>query len=294
MHGGLERERQTANETPPERNTMPGSELYEQFMALHTREEGLVLPNAWDGASALLLADAGFEAIGTSSAALAASLGRVDGRHAVTRDEHLAHANLLSQVSGLPVNGDFEDGYGRTAEDVAETVDRAIELGLAGIGIEDTTGNPADPIRDFDDAVDRVRSAAHASRKCIVITGRTDNYLQGRPDLDDTIRRLTAFAEVGADVLYAPFPPDLDSLVKIVSAVAPKPVNVLISPADRVLTVAELQHAGVKRVSLGPALYTNALAALERAAQALKGGDIATAAAGIDLGRVTERLVRSP
>jgi 2-methylisocitrate lyase-like PEP mutase family enzyme len=104
---------------------------------------------------------------------------------------------------------------------------------------------------------------------------------------------LTAFAEVGADVLYAPFPPDLDSLVKIVSAVAPKPVNVLISPADRVLTVAELQHAGVKRVSLGPALYTNVLAALEQAARALKGGDIAAATTGIDLGRVTERLART-
>jgi 2-methylisocitrate lyase-like PEP mutase family enzyme len=273
---------------------MAGSERYEQFMALHTREGGLVLPNAWDGASALLLADAGFEAIGTSSAALAASLGRVDGRHAVTRDEHLAHADLLCRVTGLPVNGDFEDGYGATAEDVAETVDRAVEHGLAGIGVEDTTGNPDDPIRGFDDAVDRVRSAVRASGKRIVITGRTDNYLQGRPDLDDTIRRLTAFAEVGADVLYAPFPPDLDSLVKIVSAVAPKPVNVLISPADRVLTVAELQHAGVKRVSLGPALYTNVLAALEQAARALKGGDIAAATTGIDLGRVTERLARTP
>lgn len=272
---------------------MPGSELYERFMALHTREGGLVLPNAWDGVSALLLADAGFEAIGTSSAALAAALGRIDGRHAVTRDEHLAHAALLSKVTGLPVNGDFEDGYGDTAEDVAATVDRAIEVGLAGIGIEDTTGNQGDPIRDFDDAVDRVRSAVGASKQRIVVTGRTDNYLQGRPDLDDTIRRLTAFAEVGADVLYAPFPPDLDSLVKIVSAVAPKPVNVLISPADRVLTVAELQQAGVKRVSLGPALYTNALAALERAARALKAGDIAAVTTGIDLGRVTERLART-
>lgn len=273
---------------------MSGSELYEQFMGLHTREGGLVLPNAWDAASALLLAEAGFDAIGTSSAALAATLGRIDGRHAVTRDEHLAHAGLLSQVTGLPVNGDFEDGYGDTAEDVATTVDRAIALGLAGIGIEDTTGDPSDPIRDFDDAVSRVRSAVGTARKRIVVTGRTDNYLQGRPDLDDTIRRLTAFAEAGADVLYAPFPPDLESLVKIVSAVAPTPVNVLISPADQVLTVAELQRAGVKRVSVGPALYTNALGALEQAARALKDGDIAAATAGIDLSRVNERLARRP
>lgn len=235
---------------------MPGSELYEKFMALHIREGGLVLPNAWDAVSALILADAGFEAIGTSSAALAAALGRQDGRHAVSRDEHLDHARLLGQVTGLPVNGDFEDGYGLTAEDVAATVDRAVAYGLAGIGIEDTTGNPDAPIRDFDQAVERVRSAVNAAKRRIVVTARTDNYLQGRPDLDDTIRRLTAFAEVGADVVYAPFPPDLASLEAIVAAVAPTPVNVLISPADQVLTVAELQAAGVKRISLGPALYT--------------------------------------
>jgi 2-methylisocitrate lyase-like PEP mutase family enzyme len=272
---------------------MPGSELYEQFMALHNREGGLVLPNAWDGVSALLLADAGFEAIGTSSAALAASLGRLDGRHAVTRDEHLGHAELLGRVSGLPVNGDFEDGYGDTPEDVAATVERAIERGLAGIGIEDTSGDADHPIREFEDAVARVRSAVAASRHRIVVTGRTDNYLQGRPDLDDTIRRLTAFAEAGADVVYAPFPPDLESLVEIITAVAPTPVNVLISPADRVLTVAELQKAGVKRISLGPVLFTHAMGALDEAARTLKAGDIASATTGIDLGRLNERLART-
>lgn len=271
---------------------MAGSELYETFMALHTREGGLVLPNAWDAASALILADAGFEAIGTSSAALAATLGRPDGRHAVSRDEHLAHAELLARVTGLPVNGDFEDGYGATPEDVAATVNAAVEHGLAGIGIEDTTGNPGDPIRDFDHAVDRVRAAVTAAGRRIVVTARTDNYLQGRPDLDDTIRRLTAFAEVGADVLYAPFPPDLASLVAIVTAVAPTPVNVLISPADGVLTVAELQEVGVKRISLGPALYTNALTALSQAARALTAGDIASATAGIGFDRVSELLSR--
>jgi 2-methylisocitrate lyase-like PEP mutase family enzyme len=273
---------------------LPGSELYETFMALHTREGGLVMPNAWDGVSALVLADAGFEAIGTSSAALAATLGRVDGRHSVTRQEHLDHAQLLGRLTGLPVNGDFEDGYGATSEDVAATVDSAVAHGLAGIGIEDTTGNPDDPIRGFDDAVDRVRSAVAASKGRIVITGRTDNFIQGRPDLDDTIRRLTAFAEVGADVLYAPFPPDLDSLVAIVAAVAPAPVNVLISPADQVLTVSELQQAGVKRISLGPALYTHAMGALEQAATALVAGDIASAATGISFDRVGELLARKP
>lgn len=272
---------------------MPGFELYDRFMALHTREGGVVMPNAWDGLSALMLADAGFEAIATSSAALAATLGRVDGRHSITREEHLDHARLLGRLTGLPVNGDFEDGYGNTPADVAVTVERAVESGLAGVGIEDTSGNPDQPIRDFDDAVSRVRTAVAAAKRRVVITGRTDNFIQGRPDLDDTIRRLTAFAEVGADVLYAPFPPDLEALIAIITAVAPTPVNVLISPADRVLTVAELQRAGVKRISLGPALYTHAMGALEQATRALVTGDLSAAATGISFERVGELLAHS-
>ncbi|MER7682374.1 isocitrate lyase/phosphoenolpyruvate mutase family protein [Streptomyces sp. NPDC096934] len=271
---------------------MPGSELYERFMALHTRDGGLVMPNAWDGLSALILADAGFEAIATSSAAIAATLGRFDGRHAVGREEHLGHARLLGRLTGLPVNGDFEDGYGDTPEDVAATVEAAVQSGLAGIGVEDTTGDPGRPIRDFDEAVDRVRSAVGASRGRIVVTGRTDNFIQGRPDLDDTIRRLTAFAEVGADVVYAPFPPDRDALVAIVTAVAPTPVNVLVSPADNVLTVAELQEAGVKRISLGPLLYTHAMASVEQATKALLAGDLASATTGMNFARVNELLAR--
>jgi 2-methylisocitrate lyase-like PEP mutase family enzyme len=260
---------------------VPGSEIYEAFVALHTREGGLVMPNAWDGLSAQLLADAGFEAIGTSSVALAATLGRLDGRHEVTRDEHLAHAGLLARLTGLPVNGDFEDGYGDTPEDVAATVQAAVEHGLAGIGIEDTSGDPDRPIRDFDAAKGRT-----------VVTGRTDNYLHRRPDLDDTIRRLTAFAEVGADVVHAPFPPDLDAVSAIVAAVAPTPVNVLISPADAVLTVAELRAVGVKRISLGPALYAHAMGALEEAVGALVRGDLATATTGMDFGRMEALLGR--
>jgi 2-methylisocitrate lyase-like PEP mutase family enzyme len=271
---------------------MPGSELYERFLALHTREGGLVMPNAWDGLSAQLLADAGFEAIATSSFALAASLGRLDGRHQVTREEHLAHAAMLTRLTGLPVNGDFEDGYGDTPEDVAETVNAAVEHGLAGVGIEDTSGDPDRPIREFDEAVARVRAAVNSAKGRIVVTGRTDNYLQGRPDLDDTIRRLTAFAEVGADVVFAPYPPDLDALRAIVAAVAPTPVNVLISPADAVLTVAELRAAGVKRISLGPALYAHAMGALDEAVGALVRGDLATATTGIDFGRIGALLGR--
>ena len=183
---------------------------YEQFLALHEQPEAFVMPNVWDGLSALIMREKGFPALATSSAALAAALGRHDGRHAVSAKEHLAHAKLLIEVGGLPVNGDFEDGYGHTPDDVAATVSAAIEVGLAGIGIEDTSGNPANPIRGFDDAVTRVRAAAQAARGRIVLTGRTDNFLYRRNDLDDTIRRLTAFAEAGADVLYAPYPPDMD------------------------------------------------------------------------------------
>lgn len=269
---------------------MANSEIYDRFLDLHLREGGLIMPNAWDGLSALLLKEAGFEAIGTSSAALASALGRLDGRHAVSREEHLAHARLLSEVSGLPVNGDFEDGYGDGPDDVAATVRMAVDAGLGGIGIEDTSGNPDSPIRDFDEAVARVRAAAAAARGRIVLTGRTDNFLQGRPDLDDTIRRLTAFAEAGADVLYAPFPPDMDSVKAIVRAVAPKPVNVVVGPGDKVLPAAELQEAGVKRISMGVALYTHAMEAVKTAAAQLAAGDIASASAGLSFGEVSRAI----
>ncbi|MFJ7948828.1 isocitrate lyase/phosphoenolpyruvate mutase family protein [Streptomyces sp. NPDC096354] len=259
-------------------------------MALHTRDGGLVMPNAWDGLSALMLADAGFEAIATSSAALAATLGRCDGRGEVTPGEHLEHARLLGRLTGLPVNGDFEDGYGNSAHDVAATVEAAVASGLAGIGIEDTSGNPHQPIRDFDEAVNRMRSAVDAAKGRIVVTGRTDNFLQGRPDPKDTIRRLTAFAEAGADVVFAPYPPDLDALVAIVTAVAPTPVNVLVSPSDKVLRVAELQKAGVKRISVGPLHYTHAMGALEQAVNALAAGDLASATTGTSFERINELL----
>lgn len=250
------------------------SEHYERFLALHHQDKPFIMPNAFDGLSAAVFANAGFEAVATSSAALAFTLGRLDGSHDVTRDEHIAHARLLAAAAKLPVNGDFEDGYGETPDDVAATVEAAIAGGLAGLGIEDTSGDPARPIRDFDEAVARIRRAAEAAKGRLVLTGRADNFLQGRPDLDDTIRRLTAFAEAGADVLYAPYPPTLDDIKAIVRAVAPKPVNVLIRPADRAVTVAELQEAGVKRISLGADPYLYALDALHTAAGKLAGGDL--------------------
>jgi 2-methylisocitrate lyase-like PEP mutase family enzyme len=265
---------------------MTQGEHYARFVALHQQPEAFVMPNVWDGLSALIFKNAGFAALATSSAALAFALGRHDGRHAITAAEHLAHAGFLVEVSGLPVNGDFEDGYGETPEDVAATVRAAIDAGLAGIGVEDTSADPADPIRDFDDAVARVRAAARAARGRIVLTGRTDNFIQGRNDLDDTIRRLTAFAEVSADVLYAPYPPDMAAVKAIVQAVAPKPVNLVVGTKSERPTVAELSAAGVRRISTGAALYIHAAAALQAAAAALTQGDLATATTGMPLREV--------
>lgn len=269
---------------------MTQAEYYEQFLALHHQPEAFVMPNAWDGLSALILKHAGFAALGTSSAALAAALGRRDGCHAVTAAEHLAHAELLIEVGRLPVNGDFEDGYGAMPDDVAATVRAAIDSGLAGTGVEDTSGDPARPIRDFDDAVARVRAAARAGRGRIVLTGRTDNFLHRRNDLDDTIRRLTAFAEVGADVLYAPYPPDMAAVTAIVRAVAPKPVNVVVGTKSEMPTVGQLSAAGVKRISTGAALYNHAAAAVQAAAAALAQGDLASATTGIPMRDVAALL----
>lgn len=272
---------------------MNQNELYERFYALHNRHGIFVMPNAWDATSALLLKEAGFEALGTSSAALAASLGRLDGRHAVSREEHLAHAKLLTAISGLPVNGDLEDGYGDTPDDVARTVRAAIDAGLAGIGIEDTSGNPDKPIRDFDDAVARIKAAAKVAKGRIVLTGRTDNYLQGRLDLADTIRRLTAFAEAGADVLYAPYPSDMQHVIAIVKAVAPKPVNLVVGTKAGTVTVAELEKAGVKRVSMGVALYMRVMADLQRAAEELKRGDLASASTGLSFRDLSAKIAEA-
>ena len=250
------------------------SELYERFKALHDGP-GFVMPNAWDGLSARMIARAGFPATATSSAALAHGLGLEDGRHQVSREVHLRHAQLIEAASGLPVNGDLEDGYGESADDVAATVEAAIAAGLAGAGIEDTTGHPDDPIRNLDDAVARVRAAVDAARGRLVITGRTDNFIQGRADLDDTIRRLTAFADVGADVLYAPMPPDMAAIRAIVDAVAPRPVNVLVGPWAGSPSTQELFAAGVRRISTGSALFAKALGTLEHNLAAIATGDLA-------------------
>lgn len=269
---------------------MKQPELYERFRALHEQKGGFIMPNPWDGTSALLLKEAGFQALGTSSAALASAMGRLDGRHAVSREEHLANARLIGGLTGLPINGDFEDGYGASPSDVATTVGAAIAAGLAGIGVEDTSGDPSNPIREFDDAVERVRQAAKAAKGRILLTGRTDNFIQGRPDLEDTIKRLVAFAEVGADVLYAPYPPDMAAVRAIVKAVAPKPVNIVVGTMSGPVPWTELQKAGVKRVSMGVALYTRVMGDLRKAARQLAGGDLASASEGIGFGEVKRMI----
>jgi 2-methylisocitrate lyase-like PEP mutase family enzyme len=253
-------------------------ELYEKFKALHERTGGFIMPNAWDAGSAVILKNAGFEALGTSSAALAASLGRLDGRHAVSREEHITHARLLTEITRLPVNGDLEDGFGSEPEEVVLTVKAAISAGLAGLGIEDTTANPEKPIHDFELAVARIQAAAKVSKGRILLTARADNFLHGRPDLDDTIKRLIAFAEAGADVLYAPNLPDWDAVSAVVEAVKPKPVNLLVGTSHSILPWDEVQRTGIKRLSLGADLYSRSIWHTHQGAMELLAGDIATGA----------------
>ena len=260
--------------------------FYEQFLALHQGPEAFVMPNPWDGASAVLLKRAGFAALGSSSIAIASALGRHDGRHEVSRECAIANAALLGSLTGLPVNGDLEDGYGPEPADCVATVEASIAAGLAGLGIEDTTADPAHPIHDFERAVARVKAAAQAAKGRIVLTARTDNYLGGRPDLEDTIRRLVAFAEVGADVLYAPGLPDMDAIRAVVRAVAPKPVNVVAGPRKGLVPLTELSAAGVKRVSIGGALYRKSMTTLVELGEALRRGDLAALDGGITYGEI--------
>jgi len=269
---------------------MTTASAYETFRALHARPGAFIMPNAWDGASAVLLKRAGFEALGSSSIAIAYAMGRQDGRHQVSRADAVANAALLARLTGLPVNGDLEDGFGPDPDDCATTVEAAIAAGLGGLGIEDTTADAKNPIHEFDDAVARVKRAAQVARGRIVLTGRTDLFINGRPDLDEAIRRLTAFADVGADVLYAPGLPDMASITAVVRAVAPRPVNVVNGPRSGLVPLAELAKAGVRRVSLGGTLYGRAMAALVDAAEALRLGDLPTAARGARMGEIGSLL----
>ena len=252
-------------------------EAYQRFLSLHQGTAAFVMPNPWDGLSALLMKREGFAAIASTSLGIAFAEGLPDGRAALSREVSIANASMMARVTGLPINGDLEDGFGASPEDCVATVEAAITGGLAGLGIEDTTADPANPIHDFDYAVARIRAAAAAAKGRILLTARTDNFLFGRNDLDDTIRRLVAFAELGADVLYAPGLPDRAAIAAVVKAVAPKPVNVVVGPRDGSASVAALSELGVKRISLGGALYRHCMGALIDAAGAMRAGDLSFA-----------------
>jgi 2-methylisocitrate lyase-like PEP mutase family enzyme len=243
-----------------------------KFVALHMAPGAFVIPNPWDAGSARILAALGFEALATTSAGLAFALGRRDAEGLLSRDEALANAAVIVQATDLPVSADLEDGFGPRPEDVAETIRQAAAIGLVGCTIEDTTADPAHPIHDFNLAVERINAAVEAAEAFpfpFTLTARAENFLFGRPDLDDTIRRLRAFEAAGADVLYAPGLPDLDAIRTVCAAVS-RPVNVIAGLAGNRYSVAELAGAGVKRISLGSTLARAALGALARAANEIR------------------------
>lgn len=249
----------------------------EAFRALHQRDGLLVLPNPWDAGSAKMLAHLGFEALASTSAGLAFSLGRPDAEGAVSREEALANARAIIEATPLPVAADLENGYGDEPEDCAETIRLAAACGLVGGSIEDATGRPDAPIYPLELAVERVSAAVQAARALpfpFTLAARAENLLHGRNDLDDTIRRLVAFAEAGADVLYAPGLKTREEIAAVVSAVKPRPVNVLVGSPALQVSLDELAELGVKRVSVGSNLARVAFGAFFSAAEALAQGDL--------------------
>jgi 2-methylisocitrate lyase-like PEP mutase family enzyme len=239
------------------------------FRALHERGT-FIIANCWDGGSARVLGGLGFPALATSSAAMAATYGRLDGQ--VTRDEAIAHARLICDASPLPVSADLENGFGAAPRDTARTIELAADAGLVGGSIEDTTGDPARPIFDFAEAVDRVAAAVEAARSLpfpFTLTARAENFLHGRPDLEETIRRLQAFEKAGADVLFAPGLPTLDAVRTVCGSVG-KPVNFMVAIPGRSFSVAELAAAWVRRISLATTMYRAAMGGLAEAARDIR------------------------
>jgi 2-methylisocitrate lyase-like PEP mutase family enzyme len=240
------------------------------FQALHERKGGFVIPNPYDVGTARLLEHFGFEALATTSAGFAYSEGYRDNK--VSREATLAHLRAISEATDLPVSADLGHGFGDDPGTVVETLHMVAETGVVGGSIEDSTGRSEDPIYPIDKAVERIRAAAESVRKLhfpFTLTARCENYLVGKKDLKDTIRRLQAYQEAGADVLYAPglmTREEIDTVVRGVN----RPVNVLAGMPKFPLTLAELSALGVKRVSVGSALYHTAKAAFVRAVQEMK------------------------
>lgn len=240
------------------------------FKQLHEREGIFVVPNPWDVGSAKILATLGFDALATTSAGLAFSLGKADGEQSVTREETLKNAGDIANSSMLPVTADLENGFGEDPESCEETILLAAKAGLAGGSIEDSTGMSSSPIIPFELAVERIKAAVKAARSLpfhFTLTARAENLIHGIPDLKDTIRRLEAFAEAGADVLYAPGLKTKEEILTVVKAVAPKPVNVVVGLNDAVFSLSLLEDMGVKRVSLGSTLSRVAYGSFLRAAE---------------------------
>ena len=266
----------------------------EAFKALHQRSGIFVIPNPWDAGSARMLAHLGFEALATTSAGLAFSLGKPDGQGAVTREDTLENARIIVAATSLPVAADLENGYGDDPASCAETILLASQTGLAGGSIEDATGRPDDPIYSFELAVERVKAAVSAARSLSIpftLTARAENLIYGRPDLKDTIRRLEAFAEAGADVLFAPGLKTREEIATVVRAVAPKPINVVMGLNDASFTLEELEKIGVKRVSLGSSLARAAYGSFFRAADEIRQkGTFAFAAGTMTYGEINGML----
>lgn len=238
-----------------------------RFRSLHEDGKAFIIPNPWDVGTASILAAMGFEALATTSAGLAFSLGVAEG--GVSRDQALEHCRTIVDATSLPVSADLEKGFGDSPEAVAETVGLAFGTGLAGCSIEDHTGDRSDPIYGFSLAVERIAAAVEASRALphdFVLTARCENFLWGRKDLDDTIKRLQAFEQAGADVLYAPGLHDLDTIRTVCSAVT-KPVNVVMGLPGATFGVPELEAAGVTRISVGSVLARAAFGTFVRAAR---------------------------
>ncbi len=245
------------------------SEKADRFRALH-QGPAFVIPNPWDGASARILAGLGFAALATSSGACAGGLGRRDGQ--ITRDQALAHARVIVEAVDLPVSADLENGFGDAPAVAAETVRLAAGVGLVGCSIEDAGSDRAKPLYDMSHAVERVAAAVEAARAtgvAFTLTARSENFIRGNPNLDDTIKRLQAFERAGADVLMAPGLPDLDT-VKAVCAALKQPFNFMAGIKGKSFTAAGLAGAGVRRISLATSLYRAALSGVIAAANEVR------------------------
>jgi 2-methylisocitrate lyase-like PEP mutase family enzyme len=249
---------------------MTREQKYKALKALHERAGAFVIPNPWNAGTAKILTALGFEALATTSAGYAFSIGREDSAANLTRDGILQNAREIVEATHLPVSADLQDGFGPSPEICSETIRLAAAIGLAGGSIEDATGDPNAPIYDFQLAVERVEAAAETAQPHqFLLTARAENFLHGRPNLEDTIRRLQSFADAGADVLYAPGLPTLEAIREVCSSVS-KPVNVLMGLKGATFSVEELAAAGVKRISVGGSFARAALGAFVRAAREVK------------------------